>query len=99
MTVTPPADIPPTNPSPDADELAALRKEKAERDAAAQAEREKEVADLRAYKAEQERKAATAVKAPEKKADKAPVVDTPPASTLPAAETKKRKGLWWPDAD
>jgi ATPase subunit of ABC transporter with duplicated ATPase domains len=96
VTVTPPTEpveTPPANP--DADELAALRKEKADREAAAQAEKEKEIEELRAFKADQEAKAAKAVKAPEKKAEKAAA----PAVTetvVPLAKPK-RKRVWWPD--
>lgn len=91
----PPETTPPANP--DADELAALRKEKADRDAAAAADREAEVTELRAYKADQERKAATAVKAPEKKAEKVTPPETP-AVTPPVSTTAAKRRLWWPDS-
>lgn len=92
----PPENTPPANP--DADELAALRKEKADREAAAQAEREAEVTELRAYKAEQEKKTPV-VKAPEKKAEKVVTPETPATTTVTPPATKKRKGLWWPDSE
>jgi hypothetical protein len=93
----------PTN-SPDADELAALRKEKQEREAAAAAEREKELADLRAYKQEQEAKAAKAVKAPARKPEAAPTAapTAAPAMTTPRAKRRGRGGasrLWFGEED
>jgi hypothetical protein len=86
-----PADGPTSNP--DADELAALRKEKADRAAADQAAKEKEIEELRAYKAEQEKKAT--IKAPEKKAEK--TVTTTATTTPVTATEKKRRRMWWSD--
>lgn len=80
--------------NPDAEELAALRKEKADREAAAQAEREKELEELRAYKAEQESK--KTVKAPVKKTEKTETV-TETAPTTQAPAKPKRRRLWWAD--
>src|SRR3954464_2315179 len=99
MTIDPNAPAP--SDDPDKAELEALRKEKADRDAAAQAERDKELEDLRAFKASEEEKAAKAVKAPVKKADKpADVPATAPAGVAAAqAPGKHRKGLWWPRDD
>lgn len=98
MTVTPPTEPVETPPvgNPDADELAALRKEKADREAAAQAEKEKEIEELRAFKADQEAKAAKAVKAPEKKAEKAATTPAVTETVVPLAKPK-RKRVWWPD--
>lgn len=84
-------DVPPTTPpaaDPNADELAALRKEKADRAAAEAKTREDELAELRAFKANAEK--APVVKAPEKKADKAPDPAATPPATPPA--TTKKKG-------
>jgi hypothetical protein len=82
-----PKDGPTSNP--DAEELAALRKEKADREKAEREARDKELDDLRAYKAEQENK--RPVKAPAPKADKTP---EPPKTTEPEVKKGKR-GLWW----
>lgn len=91
MTVTP-ENPPPVNP--DADELAALRKEKADREAAAQADKDREIEELRKFKAEQEK---PVVKAPEKKAEKVVAPETPPTPT-PAPAAKKRR-VWWSDPE
>lgn len=94
--MTQPPENPPTPPAnPDADELAALRKEKADRETAAQAEREAEIIELRAYKAEQEKK--PTVKAPEKKAEKVVTPEVAPTVTPPTV--KKRRSLWWGDSE
>lgn len=92
VTVTP-ENPPPVNP--DADELAALRKEKADREAAAQADKDREIEELRKFKAEQEKK--PVVKAPEKKAEKVVAPETPPTPT-PAPAAKKRR-VWWSDPE
>lgn len=93
LPTTPPED-------PTAAELAALRKEKADRDTADKvksdaeaAERAKELEELRAFKAEQDKKPPV-VRAPEKKIDK---VVTPETVTEPPVKKKRR--VWWPDAD
>ena len=78
-----------TTTNPDAEELAALRKEKADRAAAEAKAKEDELEALRAFKADQEAKAAKAVKAPVKKADK-PEPDPTPPPVATAAVTKKR---------
>lgn len=92
--------IVPANPDPDAAELAALRKEKADREKTDREALDAELAELKAYKAEQETKAAQAVKPPVKKADKLPA-DPPPAPTTAAVVgVKKKRGKggasrWW----
>jgi hypothetical protein len=64
-------------------EIAALRKEKEDRDAAAREAEKAELEELRAFRAEQDKKAATAVKPPAKKTTPPPAADpaTPPAGT------------------
>lgn len=94
MTQPPENTPPPANP--EADELAALRKEKADREAAAQAEKDREIEELRAFKAEQEKKPPV-VKAPEKRAEKTVVPEVAPTVTPPTV--KKRRSLWWGDSE
>lgn len=86
---------PTTTPAddPTAAELAALRKEKTDRDAADKKRHDDELAELRQYKTDQETAAAKRVKAPTPKADKVePAVTDKP--------TKKRGGVsrsWFGD--
>lgn len=82
--------------NPDAEELAALRKEKADREAADREAREKELEELRRYKEEQESKAK--VKAPARKTEAAPAAPPPPAAAQPKAKRRGRSGasrLWF----
>lgn len=99
MTVMPPADPPappadpPTPPveDPDKAELARLRKAETDRAEKERADEKAELARLKAYEAEQTAKAAGALKAPVKKADKpAAPADPPPAA-------KRRRFSWFPD--
>lgn len=90
-----------TAPNPDAEELAALRKERADRLAAEQEAKERELAELRAFKAEQEEKAAKAPKAPVKKAEK--VAEPEVKTTVEPPKKKVGRGgasrFWFGDAD
>lgn len=90
-------DTPPANP--DADELAALRKDKADRAAAEAKERDKELEELRAFKAGEEERARKKVTAPTLKADK-PAAPTPPAPVADSPVVKKRSPVsraWFGD--
>lgn len=84
---------PPPAANPDADELAALRKEKADREAAAKAAADQELADLRKYKEEKEAAAARAPKPATPRADK-PATPAAPATPPPAAPAgqQRRRG-------
>lgn len=85
------------NPTPPADptaaELAALRAEKAERDAAAKKATDDELAELRAFKVAETERAAKAVKAPVRRPAE-PAGTPAPAGTPPVASVppKKRRG-------
>lgn len=79
-----PADVP---EDPTKAELEALRAEKREREDADRAAKDDELEQLRHYKTESEAKAARAVPAPQKKADKVPAPEREPE---PAAPVKKR---------
>jgi hypothetical protein len=104
MTVeTPPTGDPVTPPAdPNADELAALRKEKADREAADAKARDDELADLRTYKQTQEAKR-TPVKTPVPKADKTETPPaTPPAGPSPRVRRRGKSGAarsWFGEED
>ncbi len=83
-----PAGGPTTPPEdPTAAELAALRQEKADREKAEREAKDKELEELRAFKADKEK--APIVTPPVKKADKPADPATPPV-TPPAGKTKRR---------
>lgn len=86
----------PTTEDPTAAELAALRKEKADRDAADRKQRDDELAELRTYRTEQEAAAAKRVKAPAPKADKeTPRTDADPKVVEPAKRTHGAAKSWF----
>jgi hypothetical protein len=84
------ADDPTTDPapSPDADELAQLRREKAEREAADRKAKDDELAELRDFKAKQDAK--RTVTAPTPRAEKTPAADPPPAAKPDTTAEKPR---------
>lgn len=98
MTDAPP-ETPPTADPPksdaDQEELARLRQEAADRKKADDDARETELAELRAYREENEKK--KKVEPPPKKAD--PPAPTPtPTPPEPPPAAKKQRG-WFPDDD
>lgn len=92
--VTPPV----TDDDPTKAELAALRKEKADREAAERATKDSELEELRKYKAEQETKAQRHVTTPTKKVDKVEPVATP-ATTVPKVKRGGPSRAWFGDTD
>lgn len=86
----------PDQPAPTDDptkaELEALRKEKADREAAERAAKDDELEQLRKFKAEQEGGAPKPVKAPTPKAQKTPPPSDTPEPTPPAK--KRGLGVW-----
>lgn len=81
-----------TESNADAEELATLRKEKADREAKAAADKDSELEELRSYKRDQEEAKAKTVKAPVKKVEKTP--DTPPPAAVPEKAKKRGLGVW-----
>jgi hypothetical protein len=93
-----PVVTPPTDDDPTKAELAALRKEKADREASDRATKDSELEELRKYKAEQESKASRHVTTPTKKVDKPDPVVTP-ATTPPKAKRGGPSRAWFGETD